>query len=112
MYMVWLLLRFVVDGCKRWSSDCADGLEVFISIGYVLMSGLGVQVPRDDVRSVEAEGNVRDVHVAGAAVVGVEQEGSAFQLRSGVLRGDAGEKYVQRPWMLVEFEVVGDVVRS
>ena len=53
-----------------------------------------MQVSRDDVRSVEAEGNVRDVHVAGAAVVGVEQEGPALQLRSGVLCGDAGEQHV------------------
>lgn len=49
-----------------------------------------MQVPRDDVRKVEAEGNVRYVHVAGAAVVGSEQDRSTVQLRSGILCGDSG----------------------
>lgn len=49
-----------------------------------------VQVPRDDVRKMEAEGNVCDVHVAGAVAVGFEQERSSVQLRSGILRGDFG----------------------
>ena len=33
-------------------------------------TGVGLQVPGDDVCKMEAEGNVCDLHVAGAAIVG------------------------------------------